>query len=57
MDWCCDYLTNGLTITAYTHIAATMLLRGVLFAFILILDREPDAASPAAGLNPGLETE
>ena len=57
MDWCCDYLTNGLTITAYTHFTATMLLLGVLFAFILILDREPGAASPAVGLDPGLETE
>ena len=57
LDWRCDYLTNGLTVTACRHFTATMHLLGVLFAFILILNREPDAASPAAGLNPGLETE
>lgn len=35
-----NYLTNSLTITAYTHFTSTMLLFGVLFAFVIILDRE-----------------
>ena len=52
-----NYLTNSLTITAYTHFTSTMLLLGVLFAFILILDRECGTANSIKRPDPGLETE
>jgi O-Antigen ligase len=35
-----NYMTNSLTITAYTHFTSTMLMLGVLFAFVIVLDRE-----------------
>lgn len=50
-----NYMTNSLTITAYTHFTSTMLLFGVFFSFAIILDRELSRSKSNAAIHAHTE--